>query len=93
MELCQNSELFKAPKRAVLPHFQLTLTSVILGSSSCNYADLVTLPFSIKKAQGLTSIILKVVVVVVVKEGGEWVRLTFTETLMQNLTYLLFGPH
>lgn len=51
MELCQNSELFKAPKRAVLPHFQLTLTSIILGSSSCNYADLVTLPFSIKKAQ------------------------------------------
>ena len=51
VELCQNSELFKAPKRAVLPHFQLTLTSVILGSSSCNYADLAALPFSIKKAQ------------------------------------------
>lgn len=35
MELCQNSELFKASKRAVLPH----------------YADLAALPFSIKKAQ------------------------------------------
>lgn len=49
-----------------------------------------------KLKQGLTSIILKVVlvvVVVVVKEGGEWVRLTFTETLMQNLTCLPFAPH